>query len=501
MNIPHANTETPPSAAPKKRWFPLLLAAFLALAVSGCLGAKRGQEEEVLSQAEADRWKKAEEKKAKKAYYRREYEKNRPVPPDKYAVLPKRRGDNSFAEFSEDHFEGLDAQPELPALPQDRSVPGPGAAPSPFAPRYMAPGAPEMSAAAAPSGSMLSAPMPAQAATRPPRTSRSSGFRPAGIQNGSHFYPVEQLVYGGEYPDLDKPELYRLMPKDVITVTVKDHPEFSGQVQIQPDGTVRLPNTPDLVRLRGLTAEEAAQAVRNSLAGYVKGECKVRVQANRARGGYYYVFGDVLQPGRFPMGIEPIRLSEAILAANWEANPARLDADGDELGPSFPAATPRGRYIAPQTADMAGVVLITPHRSQPARSVHDARSALMGMRGEDPLIRPGQIIVVPSLDRERNVELGLDVTLDGAAQGIGGGFSNASGPARLPEYLPPAPRRSGPREVITPRQSNMAAAFDANMNTEVEFDQPEVSSGEAAAVEPTKAGGRSTRVEGWHMGF
>lgn len=494
MNRPHENTETPPPTTPKSRRFSLLLAVFLAVAVSGCLDAKRVcRDEVVLTPAEAERWKKAEEKKAKKAHYRREYEKNRPIPPDKYSVLPKRRGDNSFAEFSEERFEGLDAQPELPPLPQDRPAPGPGAAPSPFAPRGTAPDAPGISAT-------LSAPVPADAA-RPRRTSRNSGLRPAGIQSGAHFHPVEQLVYGGEYPDLDKPELYRLMPKDVITVTVKDHPEFSGQAQIQPDGTVRLPNTPDLVRLRGLTAEEAAQAVRDSLAGYVKGECLVRVQANRARGGYYYVFGDVLQPGRFPMGIEPIRLSEAILAANWEANPSRLDADGDELGPAFPAAAPRGRYIAPQTADMAGVVLITPHRSQPARSVHDARSALLGMRGEDPVIRPGQIIVVPSLDRGRNAELGLDATLDGATHGTGGGFSTASGPARLPEYLPPAPRRSGPREVITPRQSSMTAAFDANMNTEVEFEQPQAASGQAGTNKPTTAGGRSTRAEGWHMGF
>jgi hypothetical protein len=272
-----------------------------------------------------------------------------------------------------------------------------------------------------------------------------------------HLYPVEQLIYGGAFPDLEQPEGYRLMPGDQLTLTVRNHPEFSGPLTIQPDGSVRLPNTPDLVVLRGLTSSLAAAAITTALAPYVKGEAEARVQTNRAEGGYYFVFGDVRQPGRFPMGLEPLKLSEAVLAANWEANPARREQDQEDLGPSFPAAYPRGNYSAPRSSDLARVVLVTPHRSQPVRSVHDVRSALLGMTGDDPLLRPGQIVIVPSLNASLNAEWGLAAVTTAAPPERE--FSYSSTPARLPELATPV--RTRPSEEKTRNagvEENLATA-------------------------------------------
>ncbi len=466
-----------------------------------------------------------------KAHWREVYEKNRPEAPRNYQVMPKPPRNNEFAEFDDGNFQGLDTQPDLPALPADaplgNNLAGQGGPPPPV-PFYTGQtNGPRPAASAAP------APLPRDLAptSLPAR---------AGIETGEHFYPVEQLVYGGDYPDIDKPENYRLMPRDIVTVTVKDHPEFSEQLEIQPDGTVRVPNTHDLIRLRGLTVDEAAEELRRSLAPYIKGPTVVRVQANVAKGGYYFVFGEVMQPGRFPMGIEPVRLSEAVLAANWEANPARRAMDGEELGPAFPAANPRGRFQAPPSADLSRVVLITPHRSQPVRTVHDVRSALLGVTANDPPVRPGQIIVVPPRSANGGQVSDSLQSPPPPALNRERAFGYNSTPATLPEFEPPparvrpnapgdsswiesVPRRPEPETeslIFSPVDTNMAGAFDAQNNSTgalfregVTVEGPtiiQMGSGERYAdppppVEPrrktVRSGGRGGTADGWKKGL
>lgn len=449
-----------PKTKSKAERFPFAVLAGMALSVSalfyGCLpanGTCETVEAPVVNTDVMD---------AETAYWRNEYRKNRIEPPRDFQVRAKPAPNNQFGEFEDEMYYGLDRQQTLPQLPNDPHI------------MPMVGGPASYSMPAGTYVDMTASEQRGVRTTAPGAAPISVGVRPAGVAAEGHFYPVEQLVYGGDYPDLDKPELYRLMPKDVISVTVKDHPEFSGKLEIQPDGTIRIANTPDFIRIRGMTVDESAEEIRRNLSVYVRGECVVRVQANRARGGYYFVFGDVLQPGRFPMGLEPVKLSDAVLAANWEANPSRLEADGDELGPAFPAASPRGRFIAPRSADLARVMLITPHRSQPARTVHDVRGAMLGMTANDPAIRPGQIVVVPSLDPARNGALGLDMPPAAVpatmspppASYYGQGFSTASSPARLPDVTPPAAPQ--PREATahySAVDSNMAMAFDVQANT------------------------------------
>ncbi|MDR0363187.1 MAG: polysaccharide biosynthesis/export family protein, partial [Planctomycetota bacterium] len=364
-------------------------------------------------------------------YWRETYRRRRPTPPKAFSVPPKAPRDNSFGEFDENLHRGLNAQPGLPPLPAD-DYPAPAAYPPAHGGRteYGPPSTPPPASAPRPT------PLPAAPAVSGTPFAPTAARAPSGSAKSEplpRYVPVEQLIYGGDHGESDRPDEYRLMPKDVVTFTVRDHPEFSGAAEIQPDGTVRIPNAPDLVGIRGLTPDMAAEEIRKTLQSYVVGDCAVRVQANRARGGYYHVHGDVLQPGRFPMGMEPVKLSEAILAANWEANPSRFDMDGDELSPSFPAAAPRGRYISPQTADLARVMLVTPHRSRPARTVHDVRGALLGRTGDDPVVRPGQIIIVPSLIAERNERLGIDAPPPASAALPRPSFFDSATSARLPE--------------------------------------------------------------------
>lgn len=388
------------------------------------------------------------------AYWQAMYKKNRTVPPHEFNLPPTQPRNNNYGEFDDRQFAGLDTQPQLPGMPGHdlMAMTGPSS-PNPIGPAefqrrkqngdfHSFPAQPTRQ-----NGGNTNNNRREEYPNQPPRTTRPSlaaataqnlGATESGLMTETRFYPIEQLVFGGEFPDLDKPENYRLMPRDVISITVRDHPEFSGKLEIQPDGTIRIPNLSDLIRLRGMSVDEASEELRLSLQPYIRGECIVQIQANRARGGYYFVFGDVLQPGRFPMGLEPIKLSDAVLAANWETNRSRPEFDDEELGPAFPTATPRGKFTAPRTADMANVMLVTPHRSQPVRTTHDVRQAMLGMMREDPIVKPGQIIVVPSLDPRKNAEFGLSSPAMESEQSLSfgsgtGGFSNASSSARLPQ--------------------------------------------------------------------
>ncbi len=408
---------------------------------------------------------------------RARYRRNRMVPPAHYVVSPKPPRNNDFGEFDESLYTGLDRQPALPPLPGDM-LDGISA---------MVP------ASAAGSGSAF-------AGQGFPVTSAPSAPAPQGVLADGHFFPVEQLVYGGANGEPDSPDVYRLQPRDVILVTVRDHPEFSGSLTLQADGTVRVPNTPDPIAVRGMTAPEAADEIRRNIAVYVRGDCVVRVQANRARGGHYFVFGDVRQPGRFPMGMEEIRLADAVMAANFETNPTRLDRD-EELTPAFPASSPLGASLPPETADMARVMLITPHRSQPARSTHDLRRALLGHTADNPLVRPGQIIVVPSLDPEKNFALGLDMpdlSQPPAARMPGQGFSTASSPARLPEVLPYA---EAPADWGAPRgesaiEANLRRAYETQANEEA----AQIAAFPAASAAPAPAENYATEYAGEYAG-
>jgi len=228
---------------------------------------------------------------------------------------------------------------------------------------------------------------------------------PARQGGGRETLPVEQLIYGGTYPDHDAPGDYRINVRDRLQIAIDEHPEFSGDVQVQQDGSVRVPNTDDWVTVAGLTAAQAERAIANAISPYIKGKPRVRITVVFGRGECYYVFGEVQNQGRFSMGLTPIRLSEAIFRANSTALTAveyrsyeAIIREQTELGP-------RQSYNLSKYAVLTQVSVITPHRSRPLRQVYNVKAALLeGKTGQDPVIQPGQIIIVPSSVDKRIME-------------------------------------------------------------------------------------------------
>lgn len=217
-------------------------------------------------------------------------------------------------------------------------------------------------------------------------------FGVPGLHSGGGL-PIEQLIFGGPYPERGADGVYRYHPRDQLRITVKDHPEFDGLVTIEPDGTLRIPNTQDHVRAAGLEQAQVAAHIAKTIRPYVQRPPVVRIATVLGQGGHYHIFGGVTNPGRYPIGDQPLRLSEAVFRAlSTRLQASESDSVTERLAADL-SGGPREHFR--HLSDLREVDLITPHRSHPHReSVNVAESLFGGRTESDPYIRPGQIILV-----------------------------------------------------------------------------------------------------------
>ncbi len=221
-------------------------------------------------------------------------------------------------------------------------------------------------------------------------------FLPNGLDPGG-LVPFEQLVHGGDHDESDLPEVYRIGIRDRIRLVVEDHPEFSDTLIVGHDGSIQVPNTNDFVDVRGMSAQEAGLAVTAVVDGYIRGPARARVKVLFGQNGYYYLFGEVRNQGRFPIGLTPVRLSEAIFRANSRSLNFYYSQSPEERLRDLLDVMPREGFVLPTYARLDQVSVITPHRSHPTRVVYDVKDSLyQGETGDDPFLRPGQIVFVPS---------------------------------------------------------------------------------------------------------
>lgn len=169
-----------------------------------------------------------------------------------------------------------------------------------------------------------------------------------------------------KYP---KRPIYRLGVGDKINIIVRHHPEFSGEVMVEPDGMITIPLTGDTVRAEGLTKRELAQGITEVISYYVEMP-RVAVTISSFESKFYYVVGMVGRPGRYPLGNRDIHVKDAIIQAGL---------------------TIRG-------ASTKKVHVITPSKEgNPTYVIANLDDILYkGDLTTDVVIKPGQIVVVPS---------------------------------------------------------------------------------------------------------
>lgn len=104
-------------------------------------------------------------------------------------------------------------------------------------------------------------------------------------------------------------EEYVLQPGDIITITVVEHPEFSGRHKIRPDGRINYPVIGE-IDVAALTCAQLVKIMQGKLASYINNPViSVSIEAYYAN--KIYIIGDVNQTGEFQI-YEPIDVMKAI---------------------------------------------------------------------------------------------------------------------------------------------------------------------------------------------
>ena len=128
---------------------------------------------------------------------------------------------------------------------------------------------------------------------------------------------------------------YKIGVGDLVRITVWDHPELTnpagnttGQLQGQvvlPDGTFYFPFLNKVMAV-GRTTEEIRIEMTKNLEQFIRSpQVDVTVQQTGFRSQKFYVSGEVVQPGFFPITDVPTRLSDAIAQARGLNREADLD--------------------------------------------------------------------------------------------------------------------------------------------------------------------------------
>jgi len=115
---------------------------------------------------------------------------------------------------------------------------------------------------------------------------------------------------------------YTLGKDDVVEITVRSQPEFSGQFIVGPDGNIQYTFVGD-IKAQGLTKEELKDKITSVLIKYVRApEVSISIIAYRSK--FIYVLGEVGRPGKYPMKGDAITLRDALTESGLPTRQAAL---------------------------------------------------------------------------------------------------------------------------------------------------------------------------------
>lgn len=191
--------------------------------------------------------------------------------------------------------------------------------------------------------------------------SPNAPFVPTEVSPYSQYSPYLEIV--GEGSD------YVLGIDDVVTVAVRNQPDFSGRFAVDPNGNIQYNFIGD-IRAIGKTKEELKKDIVEKLKEYVRYP-EVAVMISEYRSKNVFVFGYVSRPGKYAMKGNKITVKEAIVAAGL---------------PREDAAMKRVYVIRPSDHTQDGVA---------AKKKVNLKSLIQkGDSAEDFVLQPGDTIVV-----------------------------------------------------------------------------------------------------------
>lgn len=158
---------------------------------------------------------------------------------------------------------------------------------------------------------------------------------------------------------------YRIAPPDVLSITVRPEPEISRQVVVRPDGHISFDLIGDLEVAGKTVSQVQADVARNIQQFIVHPDVTVVLVASNSR--RFFVFGEVLRPGAYPL-VGDVRAAEALARAGGGTRLAALNS---------------GRLLRPEAE--------TP-------TAYEVRFGDIILRGDgttNHALQPGDVIYVP----------------------------------------------------------------------------------------------------------
>jgi polysaccharide export outer membrane protein len=159
---------------------------------------------------------------------------------------------------------------------------------------------------------------------------------------------------------------YRITPGDVLELTFPFVPELNQTVTVQPDGYIALKDIED-IRVQGRTVAQAKAAMLAAYEVFVR-DPVLTVVLKEFEKPYFVANGEVKNPGRYELR-GPTTLTQALAFAG---------------GPTKGANTSQVVLFRPYTSSSVEVKQINIRRMYAKKNL-----------SEDPLLRPGDMILVP----------------------------------------------------------------------------------------------------------
>jgi len=162
---------------------------------------------------------------------------------------------------------------------------------------------------------------------------------------------------------------YILGIDDVVTIVVRDQPDFSGRFAIDPEGNVQYTFVGD-IKADGKTKEQLKADLVKGLRKFIRNP-EVAVMISEYRSKAVYVFGFVNNPGKFAMKGDQITVKDAVVAAGL---------------PRMDAALRRVYVVRPSKYNKDGKAT--------SRKINLKKLLKKGDSAEDFVLQPGDTIVV-----------------------------------------------------------------------------------------------------------
>ena len=263
--------------------------------------------------------------------------------------------------------------------------------------------------------------------TYDPRVSRSSNFMQSPYssapqvayngmpqQNVDPFMASEVSPYARYSPYLEvvgEGSDYTLGSDDVLTVIVRNQPDFSGRYVVDPEGNIQYNFVGD-IKAEGRTKEQLKADISEKLKKFIRYP-EVAVMISEYKSKSVYVFGYVNQPGKIHMKGDKITVKEAIVAAGLP----RFDAAQSRVFIVRPSEfTEDGK---PQKIKINVKDLLEKGKSEQDFQLQPGDSVVVGQRYFDKFVNNFTRIIGPMFQAAAVYELGF-------GDGDNGGYFRSS---------------------------------------------------------------------------